>query len=294
MSNGPGAVVRNWSWLAVLLCLGPSSAWAAISDDSDLCAGAIAQAEAARVLPAGLLTAVAVAESGRYDRGRRGVAPWPWTVNNGGDGRYFGSKEEAIAHVERLRAAGERNIDVGCMQINLMHHPDAFASLDDAFEPGRNVAYGASYLRALEQESRSWERAVERYHTADPERGRAYRERVYQRWAMAPSIPGQAAPTSARTAEPTVVASAADEPSGGLGGLRRLRPVREPSFDAARGAGTAIRSGYLNLRGTDSRVAVLRPSADRQLRPIVRPPRRSSVGLVRLSGSRRTLAFLGP
>ena len=289
MANGPGAVVRNWWWLAVLLCLGPSWAWAAISDDSDLCAGAIAQAETARVLPAGLLTAVAVAESGRYDRGRRGVSPWPWTVNNGGDGRYFGSKQEAIAHVERLRAAGERNIDVGCMQINLMHHPDAFASLDEAFEPGRNVAYGAGYLRALEQESRSWERAVERYHTADPERGRAYRERVYQRWA--------AAPTSGQAAEPTVVASAAaDEPRREPGGLRRLRPVREPSLEAARGTGTGtgMRSGYLNLRGTDSRVAVLRPAADRQLRPIVRPPRRSSVGLVRLSGSRRTLAFLGP
>ena len=83
----------------------------------------------------------------------------------------FASKAEAIAHVERLKAAGERNIDVGCMQINLMHHPDAFASLDEAFEPTRNVAYGARFLGALEQETSSWERAVERYHTADPGRG---------------------------------------------------------------------------------------------------------------------------
>ncbi|MFO1049655.1 MAG: transglycosylase SLT domain-containing protein [Geminicoccaceae bacterium] len=287
--------MRNWAWLAVLLCLCPFWAWAAITQDADLCAGAIAQAEASRVLPGGLLTAVAVAESGRYDRGRRGVAPWPWTVNNGGDGRYFGSKEEAIAHVERLRAAGERNIDVGCMQISLLHHPEAFASLDEAFEPGANVAYGARYLRALEQETRSWDRAVERYHTADPERGRAYRERVYQRWAGASATAGQPASTSGQTAEPIVVASAAaEEPSRDLGGLRRLRPVRELNLDASRSAGTGIRTGYLNLRGTDSRVAVLRPAADRQLRPIVRPPRRSSVGLVRLSGSRRTLAFLGP
>ena len=72
------------------------------------------------------------------------------------------------------------------MQINLMHHPDAFASLDDAFEPTRNVAYGARFLGALKQETSSWERAVERYHTADPGRGRAYREKVYQRWAQAP------------------------------------------------------------------------------------------------------------
>ena len=50
------------------------------------------------------------------------------------------------------------------MQINLMHHPDAFASLEEAFEPTRNVAYGARFLGQLRDETQSWTRAVERYH----------------------------------------------------------------------------------------------------------------------------------
>ena len=163
--------------LVAMLALWPLGMASPRAADGELCARAIERSEAAGTLPAGLLTAVAASESGRYDRSRRAVAPWPWTVNNAGDGRYFPSKSEAIAHVERLKAAGERNIDVGCMQINLMHHPEAFASLDDAFEPTRNVAYGARFLGELKQETSSWERAVERYHTADPGRGRAYREK---------------------------------------------------------------------------------------------------------------------
>ena len=175
------------------------------TSDAQLCAAAIERAEADGALPVGLLTAVAVSESGRYDRAQRGAAPWPWTVNNAGDGRYFASKAEAVSHVERLRAQGERNIDVGCMQINLMHHPNAFASLEEAFEPTRNVGYGAGFLGRLRDETRSWTRAVERYHTADPERGRAYREKVYERWQ------------EARAGEPPEV----DHPRGTQHGGRR-------------------------------------------------------------------------
>ena len=293
MAIWSAAAVRISFWLAVVVWLGCGTAWAAVTDDADLCAGAIARSEASGALPVGLLTAVAASESGRYDRGRRGLAPWPWTVNNAGDGRYFGSKQEAIAHVELLRAAGERNIDVGCMQINLMHHPDAFASLEDAFEPARNVAYGARYLHALEEETRSWDRAVERYHTADPERGRAYRERVYQRWAEAPR-------DGATSPPPRVLAASADpEPVGTMAAgraPRRLRPIRELGAGGSRmGEVRSTRgTGFLSLRSGASRVAVLRPSADRQLRPIVRPPRRSAVALTRLSPPARAVAFLAP
>lgn len=265
----------------VLVLLALSAPVSARAGDAGLCAGAIAAAEAAGTMPSGLLTAIAAAESGRYDRERRAVAPWPWTVNNAGDGRYFASKAEAIAHVERLRAAGERNIDVGCMQINLMHHPDAFASLDEAFEPAANVAYGARFLKALERETASWERAVERYHTADPDRGRAYRDRVYQRWAQADPADrswsdagggaqlAHAAPSEARSLAP------ATSP-----GRRTLKPL--PG------------RGMISLGGAATQVAILRPSADRQLKPIVRPPKRSGTGLVRLTSSRRAVAWAVP
>ena len=207
--------MRSGGFLLALLAFELFAMPLARAADGELCAQAIAHNEAAGVLPAGLLTAVAVSESGRYDRDRRRVAPWPWAVNNAGDGRYFPTKDEAIHHVERLRAAGERNIDVGCMQVNLMHHPDAFASLEEAFEPSRNVAYGARFLDALRQETRSWDRAVERYHTADPERGRAYREKVYQRWARAP-IAGEPDPGSAGRPRILMASLAADTAAGNV------------------------------------------------------------------------------
>ena len=66
-----------------------------------------------------------------------------------GQGRYLSSKLEAINEVRELQARGIRNIDVGCMQVNLYHHPDAFFSLEQAFDPAANVTYAAQFLRSL-------------------------------------------------------------------------------------------------------------------------------------------------
>jgi hypothetical protein len=161
-----------------------------------------------------------------------------------------------------------------------MHHPDAFSSLDDAFEPTRNVAYGAQFLGALEQETRSWERAVERYHTADPDRGRAYREKVYQRWAQ--GAPAAAPATGKAVTPPVLMASVAPERRYGApaGERRKLKPLSG--------------RGFVSLGTGAKRVAILRPSADRHLKPIVRPPRRSSIGLVRLTSQRRAVLAMAP
>ena len=267
--------------LVAMLALWPLGMGEPRAADSELCARAIERSEAAGALPAGLLTAVAASESGRYDRSRRGVAPWPWTVNNAGDGRYFPSKAEAIAHVERLKAAGERNIDVGCMQINLMHHPDAFSSLDDAFEPTRNVAYGARFPR----------RAASRRPAPGSARSSATTRPT--RTAAAPiarrsiSAGRKRAPATAPGAgeavtPPVLMASVAPERRYGApaGERRKLKPLSG--------------RGFVSLGTGAKRVAILRPSADRQLKPIVRPPRRSSIGLVRLTSQRRAVLAMAP
>jgi hypothetical protein len=61
----------------------------------------------------------------------------------------FPTKAKAIAHVRELQARGVRNIDVGCMQINLRHHPNAFPDLETAFDPEMNTAYAAQFLNGL-------------------------------------------------------------------------------------------------------------------------------------------------
>lgn len=174
----PPLLLAIAAWLAAAVAF-PASARAG---DETLCAQAIGRAEAAEGIPRGLLGAVALSESGRREARGAPFTPWPWTVNNAGDGRYFGSKAEALAWVGELRAQGRRNIDVGCMQVNLMHHPDAFAGVEAALDPRSNVAYGARFLAGLREATGSWARAVERYHTAEPVRGQAYRDRVYAHW----------------------------------------------------------------------------------------------------------------
>jgi Transglycosylase SLT domain len=99
-----------------------------------------------------------------------------------GRGRYLDTKEAAIAEVEGLRARGVKNIDVGCMQVNLQAHPNAFASLEDAFDPLTNVTYAASFLKTLAAEQGSWAKAAAYYHSQNPARYRGYRAKVREIW----------------------------------------------------------------------------------------------------------------
>ncbi|MHA1567576.1 MAG: hypothetical protein ACTSX7_19875, partial [Alphaproteobacteria bacterium] len=109
------------------------SAWPAeTTAPSRHCTAAVTHASAAHGLPGGLLAAISLAETGRWDSAKKASFAWPWTVTSGGAGKFFPTKAAAIAHVMRLKGDGVRNIDVGCMQINLMYHPDAFANLETA------------------------------------------------------------------------------------------------------------------------------------------------------------------
>ena len=154
----------------------------AVDSGAKSCAGPIAAAERLTKMPDQLLTSVALAESGRWDAVHKAKIAWPWTVTTGNDGRYFKTKAEAIAWVKTLRARGVTNIDVGCMQINLHHHADAFVSLEEAFDPVTNVAYGAAFLMDLFQQKRSWAVAVGLYHSATPALHFAYRQKVQTIW----------------------------------------------------------------------------------------------------------------
>ena len=144
-----------------------------------LCRPAIAAAERTYGIPPHLLSAIGRVESGRRDPVSGAFNPWPWTINADGQGSFYESKAEAIASVQSLRRQGVHSIDVGCMQISLLHHPDAFASLEQAFDPAANASYGARFLNELHEKSQSWPRAVEMYHSATPELGQPYGAMVY-------------------------------------------------------------------------------------------------------------------
>jgi len=153
----------------------PAGDWA-------LCADEIAKTEAAAHIPSQLLTAISKVESGRWEKSTEANLAWPWTIMAEGRGRYLATKAAAIAEVERLQAAGVRNIDVGCMQVNLQFHPDAFDSLEQAFDPAENVAYAAQFLLELKAEQQSWIKAVGSYHSRTPGNFTRYRAKVFATW----------------------------------------------------------------------------------------------------------------
>lgn len=205
------------------------------------CLAAIAGVESATALPPNLLRAIA-----RVESGRPGVAPaWPWTVNAEGRGYYLDSKDEAVALVQALRRQNVRSIDVGCMQINLVHHPEAFSSLDDAFDPERNVRYAAQFLRWLRAETGDWDGAVARYHSGDPVRGADYRRRVAAAGGtvMAAGFDGALVLTLAEIRQGSAFHQALALQQLSAGGRRRGgRPQRIVILgDGARAATTAAR-----------------------------------------------------
>ena len=174
------------------------------------CANAVAAAERQNAIPDKLLTAISHAESGRWDTAEQATIAWPWTVTAEGTGHYLPSRAAAIAKVAALRARGITSIDVGCMQVNLHYHPDAFASIDAAFDPATNAAYAGGFLAALKRETGSWTAAASRYHSATPEFAVPYRARIMRLWqaARAPATAVADAGTAARTADAAATAEA--------------------------------------------------------------------------------------
>jgi len=128
-------------------------------------------------MPAGLLKGIARVESSGSPYGEI-TKPWPWTMNVGGAPHYYPTKEAALIALQTFKAESNVNIDVGCMQISLRHHPNAFPDLAAALDPVSNVAYGALFLSALHDKSGDWMIAAGDYHSTTPGFGGTYRNLV--------------------------------------------------------------------------------------------------------------------
>jgi hypothetical protein len=207
-----GLLITLLVWLSGAAWFGP--AWAeplaALPAPGTQCRAAIAAAERTGAIPPYLMQAIGRVESGRRDPVTGAVAPWPWTINAEGQGSFFDTKAQAIAAVQSLQAHGVRSIDVGCMQVNLMHHPEAFASLDQAFDPMANATYAARFLNELHGQTNDWLRAAAQYHSSTPALGAAYQTEVASAWTQERQLAGAmpsmigARPTSTLVAPPPI------------------------------------------------------------------------------------------
>lgn len=71
--------------------------------------------------------------------------------------------DKAVEYVKSLQRLGVKNINVGCMQINLKCHQAEDISL--WFSPEYNIEYAARFLKDLRQRMGSWKKAVAYYHS---------------------------------------------------------------------------------------------------------------------------------
>ena len=182
--------------LFLLLLWAFASGLAIASEPADygLCQRATAAAEHGSGVPDQLLDAISRVESGRYDQDQGAVRAWPWTINAEGQGHFYASKAEAVEAARQFQARGIQSMDVGCTQINLMFHPTAFGSLEDAFDPSHNATYAARFLTDLFHQTGSWPHAAAAYHSQTPELGTDYQRKVLEAWADPidrPTAPGQ-------------------------------------------------------------------------------------------------------
>jgi soluble lytic murein transglycosylase-like protein len=178
--------------LTVCAALLPVRAQTAAAQMAADCEQAGRAAEQTYALPRGLLLAIGRVESGRWDSTAGRVTPWPWSIDFDGTARLFDNRMEALRGTRAVQAAAPRNIDVGCFQISLRYHPQAFTDLDQAFDPAANADYAARFLVSLKNRLGSWPAAVAAYHSADPGLGVPYRERVFAAWPDAPAAPAAA------------------------------------------------------------------------------------------------------
>lgn len=236
----------------MLIALGANSARALKSDDDTLVEGAklctryLPRHERQYGIPEHLLAAIASTESGRYHRALGLNLPWPWTINVEGMGHFYDTKQDAIDAVKSYQARGFASIDVGCMQVNLLHHPNAFATLDEAFDPAYNVGYAAQFLKQNFQDEGNWHKATADYHSHTPMYGEQYAHLVYGAWSR---IINKVA--DARAGRPILNAKASSSyTSSSMHAHNGYHGMRMHSMSLARGPGrdTTRENGVIVIR----------------------------------------------
>jgi hypothetical protein len=171
---------RAWGYAGFLVLASPLLCPAVaqtVEDPSSICLQAAADAASRTGVPNDVLLAIALVETGRDGQ------PWPWTVNAGGDGRWFDTKVEAEAKVAEVLAEGVTNVDLGCFQLNYRWHAAAFTSIADMLDPDRNASYAAGFLAEHFAQSGDWATAAAAYHSATPEYAETYRSKFETAYA---------------------------------------------------------------------------------------------------------------
>ena len=152
-----------------------------VNSAPDLCYSAAQTASEKTGVPVSVLIAITLAETGRSTD--TGFKPWPWAVNQAGEGHWFATADKAIEFAESQLDLGLRNFDVGCFQLNHRWHSKGFRSTADMFDPTSNAIYAAGFLADLYAEKGDWSLAAAAYHSRTPEQADRYQAKFDQIYA---------------------------------------------------------------------------------------------------------------
>ena len=124
----------------------------------NICESEMLHAATTHAIPVGVLYAVALTETGQ--RGSLNA----YAMNVAGRPVFNADLPKALSVFSTARQSGVKLIDIGCMQINHYFHGKNFGSVEDMFDPHKNVDYAAVFLKRLREQEGSWTAAVARYH----------------------------------------------------------------------------------------------------------------------------------
>ncbi|NRB78356.1 MAG: transglycosylase SLT domain-containing protein [Saccharospirillaceae bacterium] len=133
-------------------------------------------------LPEKLLYAIALNES-QVKTNKRHATPWPWVIrwNKEDKGRWYRTKDEAVAFAEKLLLQGFNNFDVGIAQVNYKWHGHEFNSISQMMSPRNNLDYAASLIKGFYDGGDDWWVSAGRYHAPyNKPLAKGYSNRVYK------------------------------------------------------------------------------------------------------------------
>ena len=167
------------SFLYVFLSTGLG--WSADLTNKPNCEKIANRIESETNLPIHLLSSISRVEAGRKLSSGE-VKGWPWSINHAGKGLYFETKKGALKYLKNAVSNGSKNIDVGCMQLNYRWHKGAFSSLDDMFDPEKNIQYAAKFVKELYGRHQNWEDVIKHYHSNKKKFNIPYYQKVSKVW----------------------------------------------------------------------------------------------------------------
>lgn len=163
----------------------------------EICEDAARTAAREAGIPADVLLAVALTETGRRIDGR--LRPWPWAANADGRSHWFATRDEALAFAQARLDQGRPSFDLGCFQINWRWHGDTLASPAVLLDPVAAARYAAGFLARLRAEFGTWEAAAGAYLSRTPALAQRYRARFV---AILATLRGAPDPGTAPAPEP--------------------------------------------------------------------------------------------